>query len=174
MKNNGRWTFTAFTLLYFLLCISGCERRSENVATSKVENTPVAAPTEATPLPKETPTPTPVPIERKDVRITGLMIGTGVGAKNEIKNPTSTYHVSDSIFALVRTSGSGPEATIKLSCKDSAGNVVFEESKKIIPKGEASMVFTLTSQKKFSVGAYRLVGLLDEFPTMAVSIEVLP
>ena len=49
---------------------------------------------------------------------------------------------------------------------------MFEESKKIRTKGETANVFSLTAAKNFSVGEYRLVGLLDDYPTMAVSFEV--
>jgi hypothetical protein len=170
MKKNGGWSQVAAIALCLGLCTSGCQRGSENANTSKTENAPVASLPHETPVQKETPT--PVPVQREDVRITGLMIGTGVDARNEITNPTSKYHASDSIFALVRTNGSGPEATIKLRCKDNAGNVVFEDSKKITPKGEAAMVFTLTAAKNFSVGEYHLVGLLDDYPEMAVGFEV--
>jgi hypothetical protein len=160
MKNNGRWFQVAAIALCLGLCTSACQHSSENANTSKAENA------------HEMATPTPVPVQRKDVRITGLMIGTGVDARNEITNPGAKYAASDSIYALVRTDGSGPEATITLRCKDNAENVVFEESKKITPSGEGAIVFTLTAAKSFSAGEYHLMGLLDEYPEMAVSFEV--
>ena len=157
MKNNGRWSLIAVITLCLGLCASGCQRSSENENTSKVEKS----------------APTPVPVQRTDVRITGLMIGTGLSAGNEIMNPGSKYRTGDSIYALVRTSGSGPEATIKLRCEDKkSGAIVFEESKKITPDGETATTFTLTAAKNFSAGEYRLTGLLDEYPAMAVGLEV--
>lgn len=60
----------------------------------------------------------------------------------------------------------------KVRCTDGAGNLVFEGSKKITPKGSAVTPFTLTSEKSFAVGSYRLEGRLDEYPAMAVSFEV--
>lgn len=170
MKDNRNWSRFAAIVLCLGLGTSGCGRSSENGNPSKEETSSVASIQPEAPVEKATPT--PIPVQRKDVRIIGLMIGTGVDAHNEITNPTSKYRTSDSISALVRTSGSGPEATIKLSCKDGAGNVVFEESKKIIPNGEAAMIFTLTTVKKFGVGEYHLVGLLDDYPAMAVGFEV--
>jgi hypothetical protein len=176
MKDKKRLSRFAAIAICLGFYTSGCQQSSEKANTSKTESTPPATLPHETPVQKGTPTPTPtltpVPVQRKDVRITGLMIGPGLDAHNQIKNPTSKYHASDSIYALVRTSGSGPEATIKLSCKDKAGNVVFEESKKITPKGEAAMVFTITAAKTFSAGEYHLVGLLDDYPEMAVSFDV--
>lgn len=179
MKDNKRcFRVTIITSLSFALCLSSCKQSSEKTNIQKTESTPVTSLPLETSAQKETPTQiptstsTPVPLERKDVRIIGLMIGTGVDAHNNIKNPTSKYNAKDSIFALVRTNGRGPEATIKLSCKDKDGNVVYEDSKKIMPKGEAEMVFTLTAAKSFSVGEYHLMGLLDNYPEMAVSFEV--
>jgi hypothetical protein len=179
VKDNREWSRVAAIMLCLPLCLglcaSGCQQSSENTNTSKVENTPVSSEIpvqKAEPTQTPTPTATPVPVQRKDVRIIGLMIGTGIASNNKITNPTSKYHASDSIYALVRTSGTGPEATIKLECKDKAGNVVFEESKKITPQGEAAMVFTLTAANHFGPGEYHLMGLLDNYPTMAVSFEV--
>lgn len=174
MKNKGSWSGVTVLALCLGLITSGCQQSNENESTSKVESAPVVStPSSHEPtVQPATPTSTPVPVQRKDVKINGLMIGSGVDARNEIKNPTSKYHAGDSIFALVRTSGSGPEATIKLRCTDAAGNIVFEESKKVLPNGDASMVFSLTAANSFSVGEYRLVGLLDDYPEMAVSLEV--
>lgn len=174
MKKNAGWSFVIAATLCLGLCMSGCQQSSETADTLKAENAPVSPTPYETPVQKATPTltPVPVPVQRKDVRITGLMIGPGVDAHNKIIKPTSKYRSGDSIFALVRTNGHGPEATIKLRCKDSADNIVFEESKKIMPKGEDAIVFTLTAAKNFNPGEYHLMGLLDDYPGMAVGIEV--
>jgi len=173
MKNIKSWSQAAALALSLALCMGACQQqKDESTNTAKTENAPVVSAPRETPLQKQTPTPTPAPIERKDVRITGLMIGTNLDAHNEITNPGSKYHVGDSIHALVRTNGRGPEATIKLRCNDEAGNVVYEESKKIAPTGEAALVFTLAAAKGFSKGEYHLTGLLDDYPEMAVSFAV--
>ena len=168
--------YQAYSLAIHIFCaglaLSSCQSSSEKSATLG-EGKAISLPQETSvPMPANTATPTPIPVQRKDVRIIGLMIGTGLDKRNEIKNPTSQFHIGDSIFAIVRTDGTGPDATIKVRCKDATGNVVFEVSKKITPSGSDVTPFTLASEKGFNTGEYHLEGLLDDYPTMAVSFEV--
>jgi len=160
--------------LCVVFCASGCQQNSENANAPKIVSTPVVSLAVVTlaPVQIQTLAPTPVPVQRKDVRIIGLMIGSGINARNEIAKPSSKYNAGDSIYALVRIDGSGPEATIKLRCKDDKENIVFEESKKITSKGSDSLLFNITAAKSLSTGGYHLTGLLDDYPEMAVSFEV--
>lgn len=144
-----------------LLCagslISGCNGSSENdkASVQSVQK-------EVTP-----------PKQREDVRIIGFMIGTEMDAQNEIKNPGAKYHPGDTILALVRTNGSGPDATLMVRCKDANGNILFEESKTITPKGSDATPFTLAATKSLPAGEYHLESLLDGYHTMSVGFEVI-
>lgn len=119
MKINQTNYRFALLLLCTVFALNSCSKSSENSNTAKTEVSQPKSPQQATSLPVNTSTPvptatsTPKPVERKDVRITGLMIGTGLDKNNEIKNPTSKYKSGDSVFAIVRTNGSEPDATIK-------------------------------------------------------------
>jgi hypothetical protein len=180
MKQIQTYSRSVLLLLCVGFFLSACNKVSEDTKTKEAVKSTTVSEKESVPLPTLAPTPKPVstftatpkPVERKDVRIIGLMIGTGLDKHNEIKNPTSKYKSGDSIFAIVRTDGTGPDATIKVRCKDEAGKVIFEESKKITAKGSAVTPFTLTSEKALSPGSYHLEGLLDDYPAMGVSLEV--
>ncbi len=165
MRINWAWTRTAIIALCVGSWISGCHGSSENEkAPEKVSVQKAVAPVKQEVAP---------PIKREDVRIIGFMIGTGLDAHNEIQNPGSKYHSGDTISALVRTDGSGPDATLKIRCKDASGDILFEESKKITPKGSDATPFTLASTKSLPAGEYRLESLLDDYPNMGVSFEVM-
>jgi hypothetical protein len=162
MEINWAWKRAAIIALCVGSWISGCQGSREDEKVS-IQKEVVQAPVQKEVAP---------PKQREDVRIIGFMIGTGMDAHNEIKNPGSKYHSGDTISALVRTDGSGPDATLKVRCKDASGNVLFEESKKITPKGSDATPFTLSSTTSLPVGEYHLESLLDDYHTMSVGFEI--
>lgn len=94
------------------------------------------------------------------VRVADVELGRGVGADNRIADETDDFRPNDTIYASVRTTGSGT-ATITARWTYQDGQVVDSTSRSIQPTGEAHTQFNITRPGGWPTGNYRLEVLVN-------------
>lgn len=133
------------------VALVGCKKKEEAVVTPP----PVAV--------EPAPVPTPVPVA--SVAVTGVDLGTAVGADMKVTAPATTFAPKDTIIAAVSTSTNDPAGTVagKLGAKWSFqdGQVVNEETKDVNFMGSGATDFQISKPDGWPTGKYKLEVMLD-------------
>ena len=99
------------------------------------------------------------------VTVTGVDLGTAVGADMKVSSPMTTFAPKDTIIAAVSTSTSDPAGTVagKLGAKWSFqdGQVVNEETKDVNFMGSGATNFQISKPDGWPPGKYKLEVMLD-------------
>ena len=96
------------------------------------------------------------------VRVADVTLGRAVGADKRVTNQTETFGVRDTIYASVRTTGTGSggtQLTARWTYQD--GQVVDERSESISPTGEAYTEFHISKPTAWPKGKYTLRVLVN-------------
>ncbi|TWI13400.1 hypothetical protein [Aerolutibacter ruishenii] len=129
------------------LAVVGCKKKEE----------PAVAPPPAASEPAPMPAPAPV---AATASVTGVDLGTAVGADMKVTAPATTFKPTDTIFAAVATSTSDPMATVpgKLGAKWSFqdGQTVNEETVDVNLTGAGVTNFKISKPDGFPTGKYKL------------------
>lgn len=142
---RNRTTLAVATALAATLALAGCKKKDEAATTP-----PPAAEPAATP-------PAPAPAAAA-ATVTGVELGTAVGADNRVTAPTATFAAADTIHASVATDGPGGNLTAKWSYQD--GQTV-ESQDKVVPAGPQVSDFSISKPGGWPLGKYRLEVLLN-------------
>lgn len=133
------------------VALVGCKKKEEAV----VMPPPVAV----------EPAPAPMPVAVASVAVTGVDLGTAVGADMKVTAPATTFAPKDTIIAAVSTSTSDPAGTVagKLGAKWSFqdGQVVNEETKDVNFMGSGATDFQISKPDGWPTGKYKLEVMLD-------------
>jgi hypothetical protein len=128
------------------------------------KNEPAPPPATTAAAPANTPAPAPAPAA-PSVSVTGVDLGTAVGADMRVSVPMTEFGAKDTIIAAVSTQTSGPPASVPgtLSAKWSFqdGQVVNNESQPMTFDGAGVTDFRLSKADGIPAGKYRLDILLD-------------
>ena len=147
------------------VAIAGCKKKDEAAVTPPPATEPAALPPVATPAPAAT------------ASITGIDLGTAVGADMRVATPMSTFAASDTIHASVATSTSDPMATvpaslgIKWTHLDS-NQVVHEETKQANLTGAGATDFQISKPDGWPTGRYKVEASLDGAVVQSREFEV--
>jgi hypothetical protein len=95
------------------------------------------------------------------VRVADVTLGKGVSADKRVTNQTDTFGTRDTIYASVRTTGtgSGTQLTARWTFQD--GQVVDERTETVSPTGEAYTEFHISRPSGWPAGRYTLRVLLN-------------
>jgi hypothetical protein len=141
MQRHSRTTFAGVLCLALALGTSACNKRDQSEAGSGTAGGAVDA--------------------SAPVRVADVTLGRGVGADKRVTNQTDTFGARDTIYASVRTTGtgSGTQLTARWTYQD--GQVVDERSETISPTGEAYTEFHISKPTEWPKGKYTLRVLLN-------------
>jgi hypothetical protein len=95
-------------------------------------------------------------VQYTDVRIVGLDLGRGVDALGNITDKTDTFAPGDTVYAVVRTTGSSPLTTLAIRWKNSSGDQLDGKNIIIRPSRDTSYLFTLNHPAALGPGQYSL------------------
>jgi hypothetical protein len=118
------------------------------------------APPPAPAPPAPAPAPAPAPLA-----VAGVDLGKAIDATMKVAAPQTTFGVRDTIYASVRTTGAGSNATIgaKWTFVTSAGKevAVNESSQTISPTADAVTEFHITKASAWPKGKYHVAITLN-------------
>jgi hypothetical protein len=138
MQRHSRTTFAGVLCLALGVSVSACGKTDQDRATAggAVE---ASAP----------------------VQVADVTLGRGIGGDKRVTNQTDTFGARDTIYASVRTTGtgSGTQLTTRWTYQD--GQVVDERSETISPTGEAYTEFHISKPSGWPTGKYTLRVLLN-------------
>lgn len=95
-------------------------------------------------------------VQYTDVRIVGLDLGRGVDALGNITDKTGTFAPGDTVYAVVRTTGSSPLTTLAIRWKNARGDQLDGKNIIIRPSGDTSYLFRLNYPGELGPGQYSL------------------
>lgn len=148
-----RSTYAVAAALVATLAVAGCKKQEP-------------APEATAPPPSPTLEPAaPVAPIAATVAVTGVDLGTAVGADMGVTSPSTTFAPGDKIVAAVATATSDPTATVNgtLGAKWSFGGdtPVHEESKDVAFTGKGTTTFEISKPDGWPTGAYKLEVMLN-------------
>lgn len=111
----------------------------------------------------EAPAPAPAPAA---VSVVGINLGKAIGADKKVTTPTEAFAKSDTIYAVVDTTGSG-NATLKAKWTYHKGDKtapVSESSQTISATGPAASEFHISKPDGWPAGDYQVEITLDDKP----------
>ena len=137
---------TAITLsaLVTVLALAGCKKSEAPVAPAPPAVAPPAAPT---------PAPAPAPV---GVTVSSIDLGSAVGADQRVTAPKTEFAPTDTIYAVVNTSGSAQSVTLAAKWTYQDGQTVNESSQSIAPTGPAATAFQVAKPDGFPAGKYKV------------------
>lgn len=100
-------------------------------------------------------------MEEAPVEVTGVTLGSAVGADKRVTERTSTFAPTDTIYAAVETEGAASDATLVARWTYEDGQTVDETSRSIAPDGPAVTEFHVSKPDGWPTGGYEVVILLD-------------
>ena len=121
----------------------------------------------------EAPAPTPPPAApaatapaeapaAEPFRVSGLEVGTALGADKRVINPSATVSASEpTIYASVATDGATERVTLTARWTYEDGQVVAETNQEIAPDGAAVSEFHIEQAEPWPTGQYQVEILAD-------------
>lgn len=123
------------------------------VGCKKNEDVAVVPPVTTEPMPA--PAPMPMPDPAAGFAVTGIDLGSSVGADMKVPMPTTTFAPTDTIHASVATTGAAADANVTGKWLYQDGQTVHEEPKTITTTGPATHDFSVSKPDGFPVGNYK-------------------
>ena len=108
----------------------------------------------------------------ENLRVDEVDLGTSVDANRRVLDDIDDFRPTDTIYASVRTVGSGSGATLTARWTFEDGQVVDESSQTISPTGPANTEFHISMPEGFPVGDYEVEILLNGQSVETESFEV--
>ncbi|HXO28035.1 MAG TPA: hypothetical protein VOA80_11870 [Thermoanaerobaculia bacterium] len=110
------------------------------------------------------------------LKVVALTFGKSVGADQKVTAEADTFAPSDTIYAVVGTTGGSPAARLTARwswvSRSGAEKPVGDETKNISPTTDASTVFHLSKIDGLATGDYKLEILLDGTSVATKAIRV--
>lgn len=144
---------------------AGCKKSVETSSTTSLgstttETTSTSPGAGAAPAPAEATSPG----APGAVRLVDVTLGNSLKADKTVQNATETFSPKDTIFAAVRTEGSGT-ATIEAKWMYKDNQVVKTDSRTINPTGPAVTEFSIQKPEGWKAGDYRVEISVSGVPT---------
>jgi hypothetical protein len=95
------------------------------------------------------------------VQVADVTLGRSVGADKRVTNQTDTFGTRDTIYASVRTTGTGSGTQVSTRWTYQDGQVVDERSETISPTGETYTEFHIAKPTEWPKGKYTVRVLLN-------------
>jgi hypothetical protein len=136
-------------------------------ACHKSETPPEAGTTAATPAGSAAPAAAPSAPQAPTgpLKVVALGIGKSVGPDHKVTAEADTFAPSDTVHAVVGTTGGSPGARLTARwawvSRSGAEKPVGDETKTIAPTADASTDFILTKIDGLAIGDYKIEILLD-------------
>jgi hypothetical protein len=123
-----------------------------------------------TPPPAPPPPPPPPPPVAAVITVSGVELGSAIGADKRVTAPTDVFKPADTIYAAVATSGNAPRATLTARFTYEDGQVVDESSQDLAGAGVTE--FHISKPDGWPAGNYRVEVLLDGKSVATRAFEV--
>ena len=133
------------SLLIAAALLAGC---------NKPEPQPTTGPTPA-PAPAPAPAPTPPPAPA-GVTVTGIELGSAIGADQKVAAAKSQFAPTDTIYAVVSTTGSAPSVALAAKWTYQDGQTVNQSAQTIAPTGPAATAFQISKPDGWPAGKYKV------------------
>jgi len=159
----------SLSLLATAVMLAACHKSE----TPPEAGTPAAAPAGSTPAasPGAAPAAPTAPL-----KVVALTFGKSVGADQKVTAEADTFAPSDTIYAVVGTTGGSPGAKLTARwswvSRSGAEKPVGDETKTIAPTGDASTAFHLAKTEGLTPGDYKVEILLDGTSVATKAIRV--
>lgn len=151
MLIRNRTHYAVAAALVASLALAGCKKKEEAVTPPPAVETPAPAPTE----------PTPAPVAAATATVSGVDLGSAIGADKKVTAAATSFKPKDTIYASVSTSTSDPAATVatKLGAKWTYqdGQTVHEDPAADVQATNGGVTeFHINSPKGFPEGKYKV------------------
>ncbi len=141
MHRHSRATFAGVLCLALAVGMSACGKKDQNGTASGTAGGAVEA--------------------SAPVRVADVTLGRGIGGDKRVTNQTDTFGTRDTIYASVRTTGTGSSTRLTAHWMYEGGQVVDERTETISPTGEAYTAFHISKPSGWPKGKYKLHVLLN-------------
>src|SRR5579864_1032641 len=162
----------SLSLLLAAAVLAACHKSE----TSPEAGTPAASPAGSTPAASPAAAPGAPPPSTAPLKVVALTFGKSVGADQKVTAEADTFAPSDTIYAVVGTTGGSPAGKLtarwSLVSRTGAETPVGDESKTIAPPGDASTAFHLARTGGLTPGDYKVEILLDGTSVATKAIRV--
>lgn len=142
------------------IAITGCKKPAP---------APAPAPPAALPAPTMAPTPVPAVV---GVRVTGIDLGSGIGADQRVTATKTVFMPTETIYAVVNTSGSASSTALSAKWTFQDGQTVNESAQTIAPTGAAATAFQVNKPDGWPVGKYKVEIMMDGMSAGSREFEV--
>ncbi len=95
------------------------------------------------------------------VRVADVTLGRAIGGDKRVTNQTDTFGTRDTIYASVRTIGTGSSTQLTARWTYQDGQAVDERTETISPTGETYTEFHISKPSEWPKGRYTLRVLLN-------------
>lgn len=106
------------------------------------------------------------------VEVTGVTLGTSIGADKRVTGETDTFVPSDTIYASVETEGVAAGARLTAHWTYEDGQTIDQTSRTIAPNGPEVTEFHISKSDGWPTGGYEVAILLDGQETERASFQV--
>ena len=106
------------------------------------------------------------------VSVTDVDLGRAIGADKRVTDKTTDFKPTDTIYAVVMTSGTSSNANLKARWTYQDGQVVNESDQSIAPTGDAATEFHISKPDGWPKGKYKVEILLDGASARTKDFEV--
>lgn len=96
-----------------------------------------------------------------DVAVTDVDIGRHIGADKKVTDKTDDFARTDTVYAVVSTSGASPSATLQAKWTFEDGQVVDQSTETIAPSGPAVTEFHISKPGGLPPGKYKVEIMLN-------------
>jgi hypothetical protein len=125
------------------------------------------------PAPPPPPAPVVVAPQAAAVTVSGITLGSAVGADKRVVAPMSQFKPTDTIFAAVATTGAAASTTISVRWLYGAeGQLVHQESITVAPNGDDVTDFQISKPEGWPLGDYRVEISVDGKPAGSAAFQV--
>jgi uncharacterized protein YfaS (alpha-2-macroglobulin family) len=100
----------------------------------------------------------------RGVEVEEIDLGRSLNADKTVKDDTDTFRPTDTIYASVKTDGSGLNAALQVRWTYQDGQLVAEATQTISPNGEARTEFHISKPEGWPKGKYKLEVFLNGQP----------
>lgn len=141
-------------------------------ACGKKEAPPPAPAPVVTPAPAPAPAPAPTPPPAPAIAVASIELGNAVGMDGKVSAPLAVFAPTDTLHAVVATTGAAASAVLAAKWTYEDGQTVNEDSRTIAPTADAWTDFTLSKPDGWPVGKYKVEISLNGAPAGSREFEV--
>ena len=105
-------------------------------------------------------------------RVTSVDLGKAIGADKKVAQPTTTFGVRDTVYAVVSTEGTSSGTKLVVHWMDQNKKIIAQDSTTIQPTGPAATEFHLAKKSPWPAGKYTVEVLADGQPAGSMDFEV--